>query len=97
MKKFDVEKHMLADLWINYRNEADLQEFIELFGPAIQLSYLTSMGYIKDKAMTNEGANAISLAHRALFEMFDVEHTHDYAEMSMLIANSPLADLVDPE
>lgn len=67
-KKFEI----LADLWINYRNEEDFQEFVEYNDLGLPLAYATHEGIIE---ITEESAKFIEETFAILLAGLELEDT----------------------
>lgn len=79
---FDNKTQILADLWLNYRNEADFVDFIEYNDLGLPLAYAISAGIVP---ATDRAREFIEETFALLLASLDIEEDTGFDNLDDLL------------
>ena len=85
---------ILADLWLNYRDEEQFADFMEYNDIGLPLAYAVAN---KVAEVTPTGESLIEETFSLLIEGLGLEDSGDFDNLDDLLANSSLMGLLDEE
>ena len=79
---FETKCEILSDLWINYKDNEELEDFVEYNDLGLPLAYLIHTELV---TVTNEGMPYVDETFNLLCKALDLDLDGDYASLNELM------------
>jgi hypothetical protein len=85
MTDFETKCEILSDLWINYRDEQQLEDFIEYNDIGLQLAYCVHAGL---SIITEQGSPYVGETFALLCSALGLDEDEEYRSLNDMLENA---------